>query len=62
MKLTKETYYAIRIGNPRDYVPYFKVGADHETPVLFKIRKQAEAQFVKNAGWKVVRVELRELK
>lgn len=62
MRLTKETYYAMRIGNPEDHYPRFALDAGLETPKLFTSRKKAFAHFVKGYGWKVVRVELRELK
>lgn len=60
MKLTKETYYAIRIGNqPR---PCFKLSSVLATPMLFTSKRDAVEHLIPGFDEKVIRVELRELK
>lgn len=68
MKLNKETYYAIRIGDPKNYSPYFMFGDDGRAPRLFATEGEAleevegGGEWAKRNEWKAVRVELRELK
>lgn len=66
--MTKETYYAIRIGIPDRHLLYFMKSDGNSAPALFATEDEASGYVranKKNAEqnhWKVVRVELRELK
>lgn len=57
-----ETYYAIRIGDPRRHKPYFWAGEDGNVPILFPTRSAAEDEkktFESETCVRVVRVKLR---
>lgn len=56
-----ETYYAIRIGDPRRHHPYLKLSADRRTPQLFATRVEAETALATEPEplRKVVRVKIK---
>lgn len=57
-----ETYYAIRVGDPRYHLSYLMVRPDDpETPWLFLTKAQAQQQLDLHAGpcCKVVRVRIK---
>lgn len=57
-----ETYWAIRIGDPRYHLPYFWVGEDGRIPVLFFSKKEAQealAEGFNDISAKVVRVKIK---
>ena len=56
-----ETYYAIRIGDPRRHHPYLWLGEDGQTPVLFPTQEkafEAHDSFERGDCAKVVRVRV----
>ena len=57
--MTKETYYAVRIGDPRYHSPYFMT-LDGKTPALFLSRKDADEAMPKQTSTKVVRVTIHD--
>ena len=65
--MTKEKYWAVKIGDPRKHHPYFMLAdflTDDTIPALFNKRESAEQAAIKRVSpkttCKVVRVELRE--
>jgi len=63
--MTKETYYAVRVGIPGKHKLYFMVREGTMTPELFHCRRDAEnraSQAPKDSNWEVVMVEVREIK
>ncbi len=59
--MTKERYYAVRIGNPK-YWPYFMLSADCKTPALFATHEEALKACPKQPATRVVRVFLLDTK
>lgn len=60
--MTKENYYAVRIGQPGKHAPYFMLREGASTPQLFHTEEDAK-EAASNAPYrKAVRVELRETK
>jgi hypothetical protein len=57
--MTKETYYAIRIGDPRYHSPYFMT-LDGKAPALFVTRQAAHEAMPKQTSTKVVRVTVHD--
>ena len=57
--MTKETYYAVRVGDPRYHSPYFMT-PDGKAPALFLSRKDADEAMPKQNCTKVVRVTIHD--
>lgn len=57
--MTKETYYAVRIGDPRYHSPYF-MSLDGKAPALFLTRQAAHEAMPKQTSTKVVRVTVHD--
>jgi hypothetical protein len=53
-----ETYYAVRIGDPRRHQPYFMLVDGKQVPALFATREEAEMCKPKQPATKVVRVKI----
>lgn len=60
--MTKETYYAIRIGSRPQHSPYFMLRDDGTVPHLFEHKMDAQDRVKGHPERTVVRVEIRELK
>ena len=58
--MTKETYYAVRIGNPKHHHPYFMVRKGTNVPELFQHRIAAESAAPKQPHTLVVRVTIHD--
>ena len=58
--MTKERYYAVRVGNPRRDWPYFMVRDDSMVPALFESRADAEKAAPKQPRTRVVRVTIHD--
>lgn len=55
----KESYYAIRIGNPKRHHPYLMLGPDKRTPALFASDWEAYAAIPKDAEYhRIVSVKI----
>jgi hypothetical protein len=54
--MTKEKYYAVRIGDPRYHEPYFMLRTGTRIPAIFETRKEAEDYMPAQSSTKVVSV------
>jgi hypothetical protein len=57
---TTESYYAVRIGDPRRHLPYFMLQGGARTPALFATRTEAAKVRPNEASNRVVKVWLRD--
>ena len=58
--MTKETYYAVRIGKPPHHRPYFKLMNGTRIPAIFVTKAEAEIFRANQPATKVVRVVLHD--
>jgi hypothetical protein len=58
---TKETYYVVRIGNPKHHSPYFMLGPDNKTPALFTILQEARYRVPRGQSSVAVKVKIMEI-
>ena len=62
MEMTKENYWAVRIGDPKKHTTYFLRCNDSMLPKLFLCEDDAKHAMFNIKYYKAVMVEVREIK